>query len=85
MAKTHVNGGHIGKWRLPPLCHPQPPDTMENHNLHIHTITTTYHTISYHQNCHEITYAPLLLAYVKFGNMDDTYPFCSDFVFCDAV
>ena len=61
MAKTHIAGGHIGKWRLPPLCHPQATITIGNHDLHIHTITTIYHTIFLHQNCHEITYAPQLL------------------------
>ena len=56
MVKTHVGGGHIGKWRLPPLCHPQRTITIENHNLRVHTISTIYHTIFLHQNCHDIIF-----------------------------
>jgi uncharacterized protein (DUF779 family) len=58
MAKTHVGGGHIGKWRPSPLCYPQQTIVIENHDLQIHTIPTIYHTILLYQNCHEITYAP---------------------------
>ena len=67
MTKTHGAGGHFGKWRLPPLCHPQPTNTIKNHDLHIHTITGIYHNIYYHQNCHEITYAPGLYVIYQFA------------------
>ena len=61
MTKTRATSGHFEKWRLPPLCHPQPTSTIENPDLRINTVTTTYHTTFNHQNCHEITYAPGLL------------------------
>ena len=58
MAKAHVEGGHFGKWRPSPLGHPQLTIVIENHDLQIHTISTIYHTMLLHQNCHEITNAP---------------------------
>jgi len=56
MTKTRATGGHFEKWRLPPLCHPQPTSTIENPDLRINTVTTTYHTTFNHQNCHDIVF-----------------------------
>ena len=72
MTKTRATGGHFEKWRLPPLCHPQPTSTIKNPDLRINTVTTTYHTTFNHQNCHDIVFLHYMpLDYIQRAILSD--------------